>query len=282
MSRSTIVADLAAALADRLQERQLELPVLPGVAAEVLALSQQETTDAARLSAVVHRDQALAGNVLRVANSAAYAGQVPCSSLQQAVSRLGLQLVGEIAIAVALKGRLFAGTFGAELFAELWRHSVLTAFFTKEIARLRRRNVEIAFLCGLLHDVGKAVLLAEVARLGTASSRSLGEVAAAIDVHHEAAGVQLARHWQLPDQIAECIECHHDVRRAKRFAEMAMTVQLADLLACEVAPTGHEPAPTIAVLERHPVLASLNLYPDQLAALLARRDDALRLVEGMR
>ncbi|MEN8165476.1 MAG: HDOD domain-containing protein, partial [Acidobacteriota bacterium] len=92
-----------------------------------------------------------------VANSAAYVGAVPCSSLQQAVSRLGLQMITEIAMAVSVRGRMFGNPRCAELLAALWKHSVLTAWFTKEIARAHGHNVEVAFLCGLLHDVGKAV-----------------------------------------------------------------------------------------------------------------------------
>lgn len=101
------VADLTLLLAQQVAEQSLSLPMLPAVANEVLALTQAETTDAARLSQVMHRDPALASNVLRVANSAAFVGQVPCASLQQAVSRLGLQRVTEIALALAVKGSVF-------------------------------------------------------------------------------------------------------------------------------------------------------------------------------
>ena len=67
-----------------------------------------------------------------------------------------MQAITEIAVAVSVRSRLFANEACASLLQALWRHSVLTAFFTKAIARVRRRNVEIAFLCGLLHDLGKA------------------------------------------------------------------------------------------------------------------------------
>lgn len=81
--------DLSRVFARLLEERKVELPPMPGTAAQVMQLCQQEDTDAAKLSAVIHGDPTIASNVLRVANSAAYMGQVPCSSLQQAVSRLG-------------------------------------------------------------------------------------------------------------------------------------------------------------------------------------------------
>src|SRR5690606_25449766 len=141
---STATSELSRAFAQQIHDRELELPMLPSTAAEVMSLCQLESTDAAKLSAVIHRDQTIAVNVLRVANSAAFAGQVGCASLQQAVSRLGMQLTAEIAMAVSVRGRLFESDKCRKLLRELWRHSVLSGFFAKEIARLRRRNVEIA------------------------------------------------------------------------------------------------------------------------------------------
>jgi putative nucleotidyltransferase with HDIG domain len=280
----TVTADLSRLFARQINERKLELPPMPATAAEVMSLSQQETTDAARLSAVIHRDPTIASNVLRVANSAAYAGQVQCASLQQAVSRLGMQLITEIATAVAVRGRMFGNPACVELLKALWQHSVLTAFFTKEIARQRRRNVEIAFLCGLLHDVGKAVLLNGVDRV-----LGKGELAvpvpvllSAIDEQHLPAGGLLAHEWKLPDQVMEAMQWHHAPEQAPRFGDMAMTVALADRLAHLTAPSILGEAATEDEIRQHPVLVGLNLYRDALDGLLALRERALLVTEGMR
>ena len=278
-------SDLSRVFARLLADGSIELPPLPATAAEVLSLCQQEATDAARLSAVIHRDPAIASNVLRVANAAAYAAQAPCSSLQQAVSRLGLQAITEIATAVALRARLFAGGPCAELLAALWRHSVLTAFFAKEIARQRRRNVEIAFLCGLLHDVGKALLLGGAPRVLGRDGPTLpvGHLLHAVDEQHVAAGEAVAAAWRLPAPIAETIRCHRDPAAADpRCRDVAASVALADQLAHFAAPSRLAVPPDEAGLRRHPLLEVLNLYPDELGALLAMRDRALLVTEGLR
>lgn len=277
-------SDLSRLFARQIAERKIELPPMPATAAEVMALSQQETTDAAKLSAVIHRDQTIASNVLRVANSAAYAGQIPCSSLQQAVSRLGMQLITEIAMAVSVRSRMFGNAVCADLLAMLWKHSVLTGFFAKEIARARRRNVETAFLCGLLHDVGKAVLLNGVDKVLGKNELVLpvGYLLGAVEEQHIAAGGLLAKEWKLPEQIAEAIACHHDTTAAKRFAELAMTVCLADEISHLVAPSQLRDALTEDELRKHQVLVGLNVYPDQLDGLLKMKDRALLVTEGMR
>ncbi|HEB53867.1 MAG TPA: HDOD domain-containing protein [bacterium] len=285
MSRTmeTGTSELSRVFARQLQSGAVELPQMPGTAAQILDLSQQEDTDAAKLSSVIHNDQTIASNVLRVANSAAYAGQVPCASLQQAVSRLGMQLVTEIAMAVAVRGRLFTNATCAELLKALWQHSVLAAFYTKEIARMRRRNVEIAFMCGLLHDIGKAMLLNNVDRVlaGQDMSIPVDELYAAVHDQHIPAGILLAEAWKLPEQVTEAIVCHHDTEQAKSFADMAMMVALADHLAKWVAPDPHATSVGEDDLRGLDLLVGLNIYPDQLDELMSMCDRVLEKTEGL-
>lgn len=282
-SMSAGTSELSQVFARQIAEKKLTLPTMPGTASEVMSLCQQEDTDAAKLSTVIHKDQTIASNVLRVANSAAYAGQVPCASLQQAVSRLGLQLITEIAMAVSVRGRMFGNPACAELLAALWKHSVLTGFYTKEIARQRRRNVETAFLCGLLHDIGKAVLLDNVDRvLGKRELKiPLPDLIGALDAQHVMAGQMLATEWKLPDQITEAIVCHHAYAKAERFQDMAMTVHLADQIARHLVPSVFYPDWSADQLRADPVLAGLNMYADQLDQLLGMREKAMLVTEGM-
>jgi putative nucleotidyltransferase with HDIG domain len=279
----TGISDLSRVYARLLREGELELPPMPATAAEVMNLCQQEATDAAKLSSVIHGDPSIASNVLRVANSAAYVGQVPCASLQQAVSRLGMQAITEIALAVSVRSRLFANVDCAEMLKSLWQHSVLAGFFTKEIARMRRRNVEIAFLCGLLHDVGKALLLNNLDQGQGASATPLSpaDLYQAVHDHHVAAGVLLAEQWCLPDQVKEAIACHHDVVAATSFADMSMMVCLADQLSHVTAPNPLADPVAEDELREHDVLVGLNLYRDQVDQLLGMKERALEVTEGM-
>lgn len=266
---------------EKIAQRQLELPVLPGVAAEIVSLCSDEDTDAAMLSKVIHRDQTLAGSVLRVANSSAHAGQVPCASLQQAVSRLGLQIITEIALAVSLRSRAFQSKVYGDMLNKLWRHALLAGLFTKEIARMRRQNVEIAFLAGLLHDIGKTVLLSNLDRAHGRAEAPMDELVTALQEHHTQAGGLLAAEWRLPEQIAEAIVLHHDFARATRYADLTMMVCLADLVAHGVAPSALEPDLGGTTIAEHPVVAGLNLYPDQLQELLQRTEKIVSVAEAL-
>src|SRR5688572_3502467 len=156
---------LHAAMADD----SLELPPPPQVAVEVQRLTRSEieedgkaAANSAELAKLIQRDVALAGQVMRVANSALYARRTPVVTLPQAIAWLGMREIRTITFSVAIQGQVFASSYFRKEMTDLWRESVITALFAQEVARLKRRNVESAYLCGLLHRVGLAIVLSRV------------------------------------------------------------------------------------------------------------------------
>ena len=272
---------LRTAVAHRLAAGELRLPMLPRVASQVVALVGSPTTDANKLSELIHRDPALAGQVLRIANSPAYMPRMPIVSLQQAVSRLGLNVVSEIAFAASLQSGVFRVPGYESVLNQLWRHALASGAFAKEIARVRRLNVESAFLCGLLHSVGKPALLQLVNDVAKTNSLRVGPMAlvALLDDLHAVVGVRIAEQWSLPKPVAASIEHHAAYAQAGAFRQEAMITFLADRLATHaIEPTrfGGDDG-----LRDTPVIADLNLYPDDVAGLLARREKVLELVAAM-
>jgi putative nucleotidyltransferase with HDIG domain len=257
-----------------------ELPLLPQVSQQVVALCNSADVDSRRLAEVVHRDQALAANLLRLANSAAFGGKVAIVSLQQAISRLGLVRIGEIALLVAAQAGVFQVKEHQAVARGLWRHSLVTALFAREIARQRRRNVEGGFLCGLLHDAGKAVILAALGKQGGDVVKKLlpDELLALLDGEHCRAGALLAQSWRLPETVAQAIAHHHAPEQAGPHFEAAAMVALADQLAHATCSDGG-PGVRPEDLSGSPLLPRLDLYPDDLQALLAQRDEIRRLAD---
>jgi len=213
---------------------KLDLPVLPDTAARVLALCRDERSDLRELAQLVQRDQTLAAHVLRVSNSVAYAPKQPIVSLQQALGRLGLSTVSDIAIAVAMKQRVFQVPGHEARMRELWRHSALAAGYALEVARLVGRNPETAFLAGLLHDVGMPIVLAtalEACKRKKVLPATRGELEQAMLAFHCRYGAELARRWSLGSWVEAAIADHHDPARARVLREEVTVVAVADLLA---------------------------------------------------
>jgi HD-like signal output (HDOD) protein len=114
------------ALLARIEDGPLELPLLPSIVWEVMELTASDDVDTRKLSALIHRDPALASHILRVANSPAYMPSMPIVSLQQAVSRLGASTLGEIAFAITMQNRVFDVVGYEHDVRALWNHAVGT------------------------------------------------------------------------------------------------------------------------------------------------------------
>ncbi len=256
--------------------RTLQLPPLPGVAAEVIASSADDRADAARLAELIQSDQGLAGQVLRVVNSPALRAAVEIVSLRQAVSRLGMNRIGEIALTASLGATLYASQLYASHCRAASQFGLCTALWAKELARTCRRNTEIAYLCGLLHDVGSPVVLNA---MGGANPKALPacDIVVLLGEFKIRAGELLAKEWRLPAQVEAAIRCFDDFRSAGDFVDLVAITRCAAFLAER----------TIgATLVRDDVVAldvtvHLNLYPDDVEQLLASAATIRGLTQSM-
>jgi putative nucleotidyltransferase with HDIG domain len=267
-------------LLERHLEEDLELPILPEAAARIVALCEDEKTDAKAIEGVLERDPSLASHVLRIANSSAYAPKEPIVSLQQAVSRLGLATMRNIVLAISLQGRVFKVPGHQARVRTIWNQSAIAAAFAREVARKLRRNVEGAFLCGLLHDVGRPVVLqATVAALAHRTKEALPAalLETAMNEFHEAIGGRMVESWKLADWTVAVVAHHHDPSKAEPYEEEARITHLADLLAHWALDEGKGPEHFPGSL---PVVGELNLYPEDVEVLLAYRGKALEFAEA--
>ncbi|HEX5160709.1 MAG TPA: HDOD domain-containing protein [Steroidobacteraceae bacterium] len=262
-------------------EGSLELPPPPQIASEVMRLTRgdaltDEATEgsAAELARLIQRDIALAGHVMRVANSALYARRTPVVTLPQAIAWLGIREVRNIAFAVALQGQVFTSTLFRHQMADLWRESVIVALFSQEIARLKRRNVESAYLCGLLHRLGMAVILGRIgeAALKQGVTPEPAQVLELASRHETRVGTQLSIAWSLPPAVAAAIAHWRDPPAAELARAEVMEVALARQISEEFRTPGIGGELPDTMLG--PVSAwmdELSIYPDELFSIMAQR-----------
>jgi HD-like signal output (HDOD) protein len=268
---------LHAAMADE----SLELPPPPQVVTEVMRLTRGDgaandaaeatTTEIARL---IQRDIALAGQVMRVANSALYARRSPVVTLPQAIAWLGIREIRNIAFAVALKGQVFASAYFRNEMTDLWRESMITALFAQEIARLKRRNVDSAYLCGLMHRAGMALILhnvgaAVVKHRLTPDSDHVLRLAAR---HETRVGTHLSIAWQLPPAVSAAIAHWVNPPGAELSRIEVMEVALARQISDELRTPGlggELPDSLLGPVSKW--MDELSIYPDELFSIMAQR-----------
>jgi HD-like signal output (HDOD) protein len=248
---------------------------LPRVCAELAQLTAQQATDSTQLARLIQSDPALAGEIMRVANSPALRPRTAIVSLQQAVSWLGVAEVRNIAMAVMLRGEVFVAPGHEAQSEELWREAWLAGLWAKEIARERRRHVESAFLAALMHRTGAALALKILSRFESEQRLVIDAPAfAELIVEFEPVlGRLLMTGWLLPKDVQNAASDWRNYRDSSH-GDLAGTVHAAHLLATH---TMHPELLGEEIVIDSPAFEQLGVFPDDRRRLLAKRGQILGL-----
>lgn len=254
----------------------IELPVLPEVAVQLLKLTGDINCNPADIVALFKRDQSLTGHLLKITNSARYSAGQTVTSIQHAVARLGLLQVREIVMLISCQSKVFnVEGFDSDVRAS-FQFSLATAAFSQEIARARRQNVEDAFLCGLLHDIGRPVLLQELSDIRAESQVEADDdsLRAASEEFRIPMAARLVRSWELPDRIAATIQHQATPLEAGEMEGPAAMLRVAIDMAT-TALTGI----SASDLTTHPLADVLNMYPEDISAIAGQSERVISWVK---
>ena len=186
------------------------VPMVPSVAREVLEFSTDPDITAKRIATVVGKDPVLATRVLQLANSAFSGSAVQITSINDAVVRLGTQSVRNVVTAVCVASILADKGGNPMRGRELIDHGIGTAYVAWLIAEAVGEPRDEAFVCGLLHDIGKLLIqqLAQTPEKGIRKP-SPTELSAVMAERHPEFGGHLLRAWELPSALHEAATFHH-------------------------------------------------------------------------
>ncbi len=250
-----------------------EPPRLPEIASQVLAAAEDPDASIEALAKLIHSDQFLAVRVLRVANSAVFRpSDRRIYSLTQAISRLGLVGTRNVVVAAAMAQAIYHGPRKV-LLQQLWRESVGAAVGYQLIEQVAGKNAEAAFLAGLMHNVGKPVLvwiLDDIIRSGYEGRIAFEEVAPEL-VHllHARIGAIIVGTWNAPRGMIDLVSHHHDRIPPQKQRKAVRKLRLANLL-FEL----WEQDPTVAVLDprlaEHSAFQRCGFAQDQAEQVLER------------
>ena len=189
-----------------------DIQAMPSVIVKALNVMKKPTASMKELGDIVMFDQSLTIKILALVNSAYYGFSQQISSINIALSLLGMVKVKNIIVAVAMKPMM--SNQGDK---ELWKHSMRVAAGCEYLANLTKvMDSDEAFIAGFVHDVGKMVLQMTNEKFYT---KVLNSVKMGIDIldaerkyfdsDHVKTGSLLAKRWQLPILLANIISYHH-------------------------------------------------------------------------
>lgn len=197
------------------------IPTIPSVVQRIQRLLEDPNAGVRDIAAVVAQDAPLAAKVLKIANSSFYGLREKVVSTQHAASVLGVRVLRGVVMQASVI-RQFEHLSGGGLDLDaLWRHSIATAQLCQQTGRKARGSIGLApeelHACGLLHDLGKVVLLDNLRErylqvVNEARERSLPlhhVEREQLGFDHAEVGHVVAQRWGLPAAMANAILLHH-------------------------------------------------------------------------
>ncbi len=264
--------ELVLPLLEILEKGDLDLPPLSEIAKKVLVFTTDPKATIKQLTALIEQDPALTAKIFKLTNSAAFATHREIESLSQAIAWLGLNSVAGLAFALAVQDGVFNDHGYEREVRGLWAHAIATAFYAKTLAGMIGENGDIAFLCGLLHGIGKLFVVHTVNRCRPETVEPLPW--SAMDILMEQSYVEVGRQlgdaWHFPLAVKESINLHqhysyhlatHPSKGAPLtcLAKHVATYHLGSLVMSE------------QILRALPVTADLHIPEDAMDEILAMK-----------
>ncbi|MCG8592677.1 MAG: HDOD domain-containing protein [Proteobacteria bacterium] len=260
------------------------LPLFEGTGARLQEILSSQSFDVDEVDDIVSGDLTLTSAVLRASNSSFFGGLEKVESVRDAIMRIGVKKVAQLALLISQKQHFRVKTPEYAPYVEaIWRHSVAAAMGAQWLAeKLRLADIASkAFLCGLLHDVGQLFVLRVVDDLRQSKrhrfdpSESL--VLEVLSAMHTECGEELMRSWNIPELYCDVVRHHHD-RDFDERDELLVLVRLIDQ-ACNKLGIGPHPDPD-RVLSHTPEAQVLRVSDVVLAELEILLEDALQIAEA--
>jgi putative nucleotidyltransferase with HDIG domain len=221
-------------------DRVQHLPPSPRLLVKLLELFKHPDPDIEEVVELISHDPSFTVEVLKRCNSAFHATEKPAEDMTEAVARLGLQEIYEIVLAMfAAAALLPPGQRDGAHVEILWRHSVAVAVASKVLAQESGESRAAAFTAGLLHDVGKVIMVSAdrddyaqaVLNAGMFHRPVVITEKEIFGFDHAEVGARLLERWNLPPNIVAAVKHHHHLAGAGEFERLAAIVQLSNLLA---------------------------------------------------
>ena len=214
------------------------LPTFPALTLEVMDMCNKPDASLQKIGDKIKTDPSLTADILKLANSAGFFSTRKIDNINDALVRIGLKNLKNILIAASSR-TILEKRF--KKFEAIWAHCFKTAFYAKTIAsQLKLPSIEDqAFICGLLHDMGKIVLLSVdlnltnkiadiVAQHRIRTTTVIEEIS--IGISHSSIGKLIAEKWNFAEFLVEGIEFHHSPLQAKpEFRSIVYVTYLANL-----------------------------------------------------
>lgn len=222
--------------------RLRSIPSLPTLYDEITAALRLESPSLDQIARIISKDVGMAAKILQLSNSAFVGASGRVSSLVHALSLIGTETVRTLVLSVHVFSQFEGKPQIRASLTALWEHSMKVASLAQRIAASEgsaKATVEESFTAGLLHDIGKVVLLAETPNeyheiFETAQGTSRTREQERLGCTHAEVGAYLMSIWGLPLSLVHAVAFHHNPSESTEKEFSCLTaVHAAEVIVCE-------------------------------------------------
>ncbi|MFW6005754.1 MAG: HDOD domain-containing protein, partial [Desulfonatronovibrionaceae bacterium] len=210
---------------------------LPAVFHEIVRVMNDPLSSAAHIAEVISRDTSLSSRMLRLVNSSFYSFMSRIDTLSRAVTIVGTVEITNLAMGISVISRFRDIPEELVDMRGFWEHSIAAGVIARILAtRTKHPGLEQVFVGGLLHDLGRLVLIrhypeicAAMFEYSTARPSALQDLEKQVlGYHHASLGAGLLREWKIPASLQSMVGGHHDL--LPEAADPALLIHIADIL----------------------------------------------------
>jgi HD-like signal output (HDOD) protein len=230
------------------EKAMVDLPALPTVVLQVVQATEKETATTTEIESMLMADAAITTKLLKVVNSAYFGLPRQIVNVNQTIAILGMHQVRNLVMSIGVLNSLSSPSPRImETQKAFWQHSFASATCAEAIAKAKgfpKKDIEMIFIGGLLHDVGRLFLFTlfnlpyqEVLKESIARNEPLESVEQRIlGVTHAQLGGILGEKWNFPEPLIEMIQGHDRIPDGTVVKDGVYCSHIADAIANELAP----------------------------------------------
>jgi HD-like signal output (HDOD) protein len=262
---------------------ELTLPVLPDVVFRLKQELGRPHSDARRIAGWIGTEPVVAAALLRAANSAYYSGVRPIADLGQAIARLGMSAVSSVVVSSALKGQFASKNPRlGRLLDKLWGNSIASAAAGRVLCQRVNLDGEEGFVAGLLHGIGRLVVLRTLDMIEGETPDSLPDDAALHDLIESVQmpiGRLVLETWKMPEPICECVDAVTNDGVGDPQIRLIDAIRAANVITRKLG-FHLRPEPQLELI-KEPAIQKLGFDDMEVATLAVELEEVVQAVRGL-
>ena len=260
-----------------LEEDKLILPTLPEVAIRVRDTLEDENAGLPEVAKVINTDVALAARLIQIANSPLLRGNMQIDTVENAVSRMGANMVRNLVTSIAME-QMFQATTDVtdKRLRQLWEHSTEVAAISHALtAQFTKLQPDLALLAGLVHDIGALPVITRAEEHPELLNNEslLDEI---IQKTHGKIGQAILKKWNFPQAVIDVAAEHENLPRKSASLDLVDIIMVANLQSY----VGSKHPLTKQDWSKCPAFAKMGLDPSVNVVSMDETSEAIQAVKS--